>query len=58
VREVTIERWIARPPGVEPVEVATKQEAVRLARSSAARGSTAAAVPTGWFPPVTSGPGA
>jgi integrase len=31
VREVTIERWIARPPGAEPVEVATKQEAVRLA---------------------------
>jgi len=31
VREVTIERWIARPPGAEPVEAATKQEAVRLA---------------------------
>lgn len=31
VREILVERWTARPPGVQPVEVATKREAERLA---------------------------
>lgn len=31
VRDMLVERWTARPPGVQPVEVATKQEAERLA---------------------------
>jgi integrase len=31
VREVLVERWTAQPPGAQPVEVATKSEAERLA---------------------------
>jgi integrase len=31
VREVVVERWTAQPPGAQPVEVATKSEAERLA---------------------------
>ena len=32
VREVLVKRWTAQPPGAQPVEVATKAEAERLAR--------------------------
>lgn len=32
VREALVERWTARPPGAQPVDVATKSEAERLAR--------------------------
>jgi integrase len=31
VQQLRVERWVARPPGSVPIEIATKQEAVQLA---------------------------
>ncbi len=33
VRELDIERWVARPPGTEPIVVSTRGEAVRQAKA-------------------------